>query len=229
MKRKIALLICLLLLCGCDGSTSENVPHEPTNDIPDITEIAESPVSSFEEPSAEAWQTISATDETNGAADKENKPGFDDSEWITPKLSPEKVAFTLSGGVSTEKIAEYAGYDIDFDVTASDYYESGVEYVERCYEGKELEEIREHNYIFKSNPSFHYMGTEAADWLATVSYGIYAGQATSFERLFLIKDGEVVRELEPLEDWILAAYCSRGEIYLSSAVNGLRKTDIVTG
>ena len=229
MKRKIALLICLLLLCGCDGSASENVPHEHTNDIPDITESAESPVSSFEEPSAEAWQTVSATDETNGAADKENKPGFGDSEWITPKLSPEKVTFTLSGGVSTEKIAEYAGYDIDFDVTASDYYESGVEYVERCYEGKELEEIREHNYIFKSNPSFHYMGTEAADWLATVSYGIYAGQATSFERLFLIKDGEVVRELEPLEDWILAAYCIRGEIYLSSAVNGLRKTDIVTG
>ena len=229
MKRKLAIILCAaILLTGCN-KTSENIPHEPTNDIPDITESAENPVSSFEKPSAEAPHTIHAPDVTSGDAAEEDKTGFDNSDWITPKLSPEKVTYTLSGAVSAEKIAEYAGYDIDFDVTALDYYESSVEYVERCYEGEELEEIREHNYILKSNPSFHYLGTEAADWLATVSYGIYAGEATSFERLFLVKDGEVVRELEPLEDWILAAYCDRGEIYLSSAVNGLLKTNIATG
>ena len=103
MKRKLAIILCAaILLTGCN-KTSENIPHEPTNDIPDITESAENPVSSFEEPSAEAPHTIHAPDETSGAAAEEDKTGFDNSDWITPKLSPEKVTYTLSGAVSAEK------------------------------------------------------------------------------------------------------------------------------
>lgn len=212
MKRKIALIICILFLCGCDGSTSENIPSVPTNDIPDIIESAESP---------DTRETIQPATEP--------EIGSDDSERITPKLSPEKIAYTLSAAVSTDKINVSVGFDIDFDPTVLYYYEVCAEIAESSCDGEELEELRAHNYLVKGYPSFYYMGTDEADWLATVSYGLWTTEGDCLERLFLVKDGEIVRELEPIQDWILASYYSYGELYHAGADKGLYKTDLGTG
>ena len=41
MKRKLAIILCAaILLTGCN-KTSENIPHEPTNDIPDAYGVLE--------------------------------------------------------------------------------------------------------------------------------------------------------------------------------------------
>ncbi len=202
----------MLLLCGCNGNASENIPNVPTNDISDFIESKES---------IDTHETIQPTAET--------EIEFDDSEWITPKLSAEKVTLTLSGGISTFDIINYAGYDIDFDPTSLDYYETCAEIIEDTFDGEELEKFRAHNYMWDIYPVFYYMGTDEADWLATVSYGIHGVQGSFLERLFLVKDGGVVRELEPIREWILASYCSNGEIYHAGAVSGLYKTDLETG
>lgn len=200
MKRKIALLICMLLLCGCNGSVSGNIP---TNDIPDIiesTESAESPdTHEIVQPSAEPVQTSPAPTETTDTAETETE--FDDSEWITPKLSAEKVGYTLSGGVSAETVVEYA------ENNAAQYDTSELQ-------------------IYMT---FTYIGTDDVDWLVDLKYTEYNNERSLYERLFLTKDGEVIRELDPVEDWIYGIVYSFGELYVSCQSSGLLKVDLTTG
>lgn len=200
MKRKIALLTAMLLLCGCGGKVSGNIP---TNDVPDIIESAESAESSSTretaQPPAEPVQSSSAPTETTDTAEPEIE--FDDSEWINPKLSPEKVGYTLSGGISAETVVEYA------ENNAAQYDTSELQ-------------IR---------MTFTYIGTDDADWLVNLEYTEYNNERSLYERLFLTKDGEVIRELDSVEDWIYGIVYSFGELYISCRSSGLLKVDLATG
>lgn len=193
MKRKIALLICMLLLCGCNGNVSENIP---TNDIPDIIESTESAgnpeTRKTVQPSAEPVPTSTAPTETNDTAEPEIE--FDDSEWIAPRLSPEKVGYTLSDGICAETVVEYAENN-------PSQYDAGD---------------------LPDNLTFTCIGTDGADWLVNLIYPEY-------NRLFLTKDGEVIRELDPVKDRISGIVYSFGELYISCRSSGLLKVDLATG
>lgn len=220
MKRKFALLIAILMLSGCNGAESSDSFADTT--APESSETEQS--------TGEASETDGILEESAPA--NEYQP--DDPDWLIPVLSDQKVTFELSGGVSRNKIKGEIGYDIDFDVTALDYYEACVQFAEDEFSGEELEAIRGRNYIAEVSPLFIPLCAEEADWLAVENYQMYGVKGCFLSRMLLIKDGEIVRELEPLEleqiygNNVNNAVYRHGELYINTG-SGLRKINMRTG
>ncbi len=220
MKRKIALLIAILMLSGCKGAEASDSSADAT--------APESPET--EQSAQETYETDGTIEE--GAPANVYQPEAPD--WLVPILSDKKVTFDLSGEVSRNKIKGEIGYDIDFDVTAFDYYDAGVQFAEDELSGEELEALRERNYIAEVSPFFIPLCTEEADWLAVQNYHMYGLKGAFLSRLLLIKNGEIARELEPLEleqiygNNVSNAVYRRGELYINTG-SGLKRIHMHTG
>lgn len=219
MKRKLALLIAILMLTGCNGA-------EPS-DSSDVSSDFDNTKQPTETSAPEAYDTSDVNAPANGYQPE-------NPDWLVPILSDQKVTFDLSGGVSRNKIKGYIGYDIDFDVTALDFYEGCVQYVEEGFSGEELEAIRGRNYIAEVSPLLIPLCAEEADWLAVENYQMYGVKGSFLSRMLLIKDGEIVRELEPLEleqiygNNVNNAVYRHGGLYINTG-SGLRRIHMHTG
>ncbi len=221
--KKTSLLMCLLIalftLGGCNGSGS------------DISDSSAEPDSRETERTSENAAYVSESAEMPGAP--ENEYISDNPDWLVPKISDKKVTFDLSGGVSRNKIKEEIGYDIGFDVTTLDYYDSCVQYVEDEFSGEELEAIRERNYIMEVSPFFVPLCMEEADWLAVENYNIVGVRGAFLSRMLLIKDGDITQTFDLRPEQIYGnavnnAVYSRGELYINCG-SGLKKINMQTG
>lgn len=233
--KKTALLTCLLIalvtLGGCNGSGSDISDSSAEPDSRETEQTSEN--TAYVHKSTEATESAESTESAETAVVPQNEYISDHPDWFVPKLSDQKVTFDLSGGVSWNKIKDEIGYDIDFDVTSLDYYDSCVQYVEEEFSGEKLEAIRERNYIVEVSPFFVPLCTEEADWLAVENYNMYGVKGTFLSRMLLIKDGEITRTFDLRPEQIYGnsvnnAVYSRGELYINCG-SGLKRIDTQTG
>ena len=232
--KKSVLLICfftvLAALSGC-SDISESFAISDNSEIQADTDSQETEQTFGDVPPAPETAVAAETSD-----DTENEYVSDNPEWLVPELSSQKVTLDLSGGVSLNKIKNEIGYDIGFDVTALDYYDSCAQYVEDKFDefsGEKLEAIRERNYIAEVSPFFIPMCTEKADWLAVQNYQMYGVKGSFLSRLMMIKDGEIARTFDLIPEQIYGnsvnnAVYSRGELYINCG-SGLKKVNTQTG
>lgn len=167
----------------------------------------------------------------------ENEYISDNPDWLVPKKSDKKVTFDLSGGVSRNKIKEEIGYDIGFDVTTLDAYDAAVQAKWLSSEEDDFDSLRERNYINEVSPIFFPLGIAEGDWIAVENYnmteiiGCFVTRNYFLTRMFLIKDGEIIREFEPLslgDNFVNNVVFSFGELYVN-CTDRLMGIDLQTG
>ena len=195
--KKTALLMCLLIalatMGGCNGSGS---------DISDSSAEPDSRETEWTSENAAYVPESAESAEMSGAP--ENEYISDNPDWLVPKKFDKKVTFDLSGGVSRNKIKEEIGYDIGFDVTTLDAYDAAVQAKWLSSEEDDFDSLRERNYINEVSPIFFPLGIAEGDWIAVENYnmteiiGCFVTRNYFLTRMFLIKDGEIIREFESL-------------------------------
>lgn len=154
---------------------------------------------------------------------------------ITLKNLDRRIELTLSDEIDSKKLKEEIGYDLDIDLnelfklTDEYYYEKSIESIKETYTGDTLADYERRNFLEEMSLISCYLGLPEADWIVCAGYGMYGVQGEGYARFFYIKDGEIVRELTPVEGWISGFYYDSGELFVSRIDSGLYKFDIESG
>lgn len=228
---KIFLLCTCLLLCGCAAEVPEKT------DLPPKTEKvsqSETPApTETEEKTTPAPQTATET----AAAESEAPPAATPEEAkraVPPTPLTETIELKpLAEPITREEIRALFGYDIEITEKMAETYQEQIEAVEKAAsEGylspERLEEYREQNYL-PMIVSACWLGLPEADWLCTADYmPDYYRQGSLLTRAAFIKDGKIVKEIDPGGHWSFGICYSEGELYLEMC-SGLYRYDFETG
>ncbi|MBQ7835145.1 MAG: hypothetical protein IJ385_05115 [Ruminiclostridium sp.] len=163
--------------------------------------------------------SVSSAETTTAVTDEEFHCEFAD-----------EVNLAIENEVSKSDILSQIDLTPLIDITTLEGYELAVDFVENFATEEEKQKVLNDNYMSKF-AELHYIGTELADWLCSVNYTFYVGgeMRPSFTRLFYIKDGRVVKEID---DYILTInhiHKTAEKLYISTYDNGIFELDKATG
>lgn len=228
---KILLLCACLLLCGCAAEPPENP------DLPPETEKvfqSETPApTETEEKTTPAPQTATET----AAAESEAPPPPIPEEAkraVPPTLLTETIELKpLAEPITCEEIKALFGYDVELTGQDAEFHQEEIDHVEKAasegeISSERLEKYREQNYM-RMNVGACWLGLPEADWLCTADYMLdYCGiQGSRLTRAAFVKDGKLVKEIDPGGGWSSGIYYSEGELFLAMH-GGLYRYDFET-
>lgn len=227
---KILLLCACLLLCGCATE-----PPEKTDFPPETEKVSQSETpapTETEEKTTPAPQTATET----AAAESEAPPAATPEEAkyaVPPTLLTETIELKpLAEPITREEIKALFGYDVEFTGVDAEEHQKQIEAVEKAAsEGymspERLEEYREQNYL-PIIVNACWLGLPETDWLCTADYmPDYLVVGSLLTRTAFIKDGKIVKEIDPGGGWSSGNYYSEGELFLAMH-GGLYRYDFET-
>lgn len=227
---KIFLLCFCLLLCGCAAETPEN-PDLP----PETEKISQSETPAPKETEEKTTPAPQTTTET-AAAESEEPPAAIPEEAkraVPPTLLTENIELTpLAEPITREEIKALFGYDVELTGRVAEIHQEEIEYIEKiASEGKispeQLEEYRKQNYLEMMIDAC-WLGLPEADWFCTADYmPDYLVVGSILTRAAFIKDGKIVKEIDPVGGWGNGNYYSEGELFLAMH-DGLYRYDYET-
>ncbi len=226
---KILLLCACLLLCGCAAEPPENP------DLPPETEKVSQSETPAPTETAETTPAPQTTTET-AAAESEEPPAAIPEEAkraVPPTLLTENIELRpLAEPITCEEIEALFGYDVELTGLDAELHQEEIEHIEKAASEGEisperLEKYREQNYLEMMIDAC-WLGLPEADWFCMADYmPDHCIQGSLLTRAAFVKNGKIVKEIDPVGGWGSGNYYSEGELFLAMH-GGLYRYDFET-
>ena len=152
------------------------------------------------------------------------------SGFIKPELLTERVKTEAVKELDLKALEEMQGYDIDCNLEADEHYMKRRDAVEKQLTGDELEQFRSRNYFHEMWLEPFYLGNDTAEWVVVASYCTYNTQLAGYHQILYVKNGEIVRKSQVLNQGDYNGWKLCGNMLVSCATEkGVCLYDIESG